>query len=237
MTVGQAPVPAVLETASDRLRIRHARYAERRRIQRELHDGLQQELVALVVKLGLVSSSLGRDPDLTRELLYELQDEVRRIIDDLRELAAGIYPSVLADAGLVAAVESCARRMSIPVAITVSGDLREARFPVVQEEAAFYFVAESLTNVLKHSGATRAMVNLSATCEALEVEVRDDGAGLPPSVGTRFGPAALRTRTEEAGGTIILGGSHDCGTTIRARFPFGRPAPEPDPTRQVINAD
>ncbi|MFC7620348.1 sensor histidine kinase [Microlunatus sp. GCM10028923] len=208
-----------VELEASRARIVQAQDAERRRIERDLHDGVQQELVALVAKLGLTRSTLRRDADRAGRLIEELQGEVVRIVDDLRELAHGIHPSVLSDEGLVAAVESSARRMPIPVTVSTSTGLRNARFPVEVEESAFYFVAESLTNVLKHARATNAAIDLVATDGSLQLEVRDNGSGLPPMVCSGSGLIALRDRIEAVGGTVRVGNAPAGGATVHARLP------------------
>lgn len=208
-----------VELEASRARIVQAQDAERRRIERDLHDGVQQELVALVAKLALTRSTLRRDTDRAGRLVEELQHEVVRIVDDLRELAHGIHPSVLSDEGLVAAVESSARRMPIPVTVSTSSGLRDARFAVDVEESAFYFVAESLTNVLKHARATKAAIDLVATNGSLQLEVRDNGSGLPPTVCSGSGLTALRDRIEAVGGSLRVGNADTGGATVHARLP------------------
>lgn len=207
------------ELDASRARIVQAQDSERRRIERDLHDGVQQELVALVAKLGLARSMLHRDVERSGDLLGELQGEAVRIVEELRELAHGIHPSVLSDEGLVAAVESSARRMPIPVAVSTSDGLRDARFAIEVEESAFYFVAESLTNVLKHARATRVAINLAATNGSLLVEVRDNGSGLPSAVRTGSGLTNLRDRIEAVGGSLRAGNGTTGGTTLSAELP------------------
>ncbi len=220
MTARPATAPAGSELVASRTRILQGRDAERRQIERALHDGVQQGIVALVAKLGLVRSMLDRDPSRTQKLIEELQVEALHIIDDLRDLAYGIYPSVLGDAGLVAAVEFNARRMPIPVTVTASTGLRETRFAVEVAESAFYVVAEALTNVLKHARATRVMINLAPASSTLEIEVQDNGVGLPASVRAGRGLTALRDRVETIGGMIKVGNVAGGGALIRARIPL-----------------
>lgn len=209
------------ELESSRNRLVQAQDAERRRIERDLHDGVQQELVALLAKLGLVRSSLVRDPVASQSLIEEVRDEAVRIVDELRELAHGIHPSVLTDEGLVSAVESSARRMPIPVRVSTTAGLRDARFAVTVEESAYYFVTEALTNVLKHAVATRAAVSLTRTDGVLEVEVRDNGTGLPAAVVAGGGPTALRDRVEAIGGSVRVGEVPGGGASVRAGLPVG----------------
>lgn len=207
------------ELEASRSRIVQAQDAERRRIERDLHDGVQQQVVALVAKLGLARSALNRDAARAGELLGEVQGEALRIVEDLRELAHGIHPSVLTDEGLVAAVESTARRMPIPVAVTANG-VRSTRYPVEVEESAYYFVSESLTNVLKHARATRAEIDLVGLHQTLVVEVRDDGTGLPPEVEAGAGLTALRDRIEAVGGTLLVHSEIGGGAVVSAVLPY-----------------
>lgn len=209
------------ELEASRARIVQAQDAERRRIEQDLHDGVQQELVAVVAKLGLARSVLRRDPGRSLVLIEELQDEAVRIVDEFRELAHGIHPSVLSDEGLVAAVESRARRMPIPAAVTAPDGLRDARFAIEVEASAYYFVSESLTNVLKHAGATKVAINLAATNGSLLVEVRDNGSGLPPAVRSGSGLTALRDRIEAVGGSLRVANGTGGGAAVHARLPSG----------------
>lgn len=195
-----------------------ARDAERRKIQQDLHDGVQQELVALVAKLSLVRSSLTHDP--ARELINEVSVAALRIIDDLRELAHGSYPSVLSDLGLVAAVETKARRIPIPESVTSSNDLRGSRLSVEFEESAYFFVAESMANVLKHAQATRVAINLAMSDRAIEIHVQDNGAGPPSSVHSGSGLTALRDRIQAVNGSITVAEATAGGAIVRARIPL-----------------
>ncbi len=207
------------ELEASRARIVQAQDAERRRIEQDLHDGVQQELVALVAKLGLARSVLSRDPGRSLQLIDELRGEAIRIVDELRELAHGIHPSVLTDEGLVAAVESSARRMPLPVAVSIPDRLRSARFAVEVEESAFYFVAESLTNVIKHAGATQVAINLAASNGSLQIEVRDNGIGLPSAVRSGSGLTSLRDRIAAVGGSVQVGRGAGPGTVVQAKLP------------------
>lgn len=208
------------ELEASRTRIVQAQDAERRRIERDLHDGVQQEVVALVAKLGMARSALNRDAARAGDLLDEVRGEALRIVEDLRELAHGIHPSVLSDEGLVAAVESTARRMPIPVAVSAAS-IRAARFPDEVEESAYYFVSESLTNVLKHARASRVAIDLTASNGSLVVEVRDNGSGLPAEVRAGAGLTAMRDRIEAVGGTVQVGNDNGGGAAIRAVLPSG----------------
>ncbi|MFC7620330.1 sensor histidine kinase [Microlunatus sp. GCM10028923] len=195
------------------------RDAERRRIQQQLHDGLQQELVALVAQLGLARSSLDRKPAAARELINEAYRAAQRIVDDLRDLVHGIYPSVLSDLGLVAAIEASVSRLPIPLAVTSSAELRTARFPLVVEESAYFFVAEALTNVIKHASATRVAVRLTRSDGTIRIQIQDDGSGLPSSVRTGFGLTALRDRIRTVNGSMTMAEAINGGAMVQARIP------------------
>ncbi|MGK5548467.1 sensor histidine kinase [Streptomyces sp. URMC 127] len=206
------------ELDASRARIVHAQDTERRRIERRLHDGIQQELVALVAKLALARSCLRRGGDIDAALTG-MQDDAYRVIDELRELAHGIHPPILTDQGLVAAVTSCARRMPIPVTVHSEEALGGVRFALDVEESAFYLVSEALTNVLKHAGATHVTIRM-ARCEGrLLVEVRDDGAGFPTETTRGSGLTGMRDRTEAVGGELTVTSGPGEGTVIRARLP------------------
>ncbi|MFI9720828.1 ATP-binding protein [Streptomyces sp. NPDC052396] len=208
------------QLAASRARIVHAQDTERRRIERRLHDGIQQELVALVAKLRLARNRLGRGGDVLAELT-EVQDDAYRVIDELREVAHGIHPPVLTDQGLVAAVASCARRMPIPVTVHSAAPLERVRLPLDVEESAFYLVSEALTNVIKHAAAGRVTVRLALDGGLLSVEVADDGVGFATGNTTAggLGLTGMRDRTEAAGGTLRIISRAGAGTTVHARLP------------------
>src|SRR5207248_4224155 len=151
--------------------------AERRRIERNLHDGAQQRLVTVSVALGLEAS---RADAAASDVLSRAQDEVEQAIAELRELARGIHPTLLRDEGLQAAVEALARRAPLPVA--VHGTVRD-RLPDPVELAAYFVVSEALTNVAKHASSTQASVLLERASGSLRVTVSDDGVG-----GARLAP-------------------------------------------------
>ncbi|MEU1673570.1 sensor histidine kinase [Streptomyces roseifaciens] len=205
------------ELDASRARIVHAQDTERRRIERRLHDGIQQELVALVAKLALARNRLHRGGDIDAALT-EVQDDAYRVIDGLRELAHGIHPPILTDQGLVAAVTSCARRMPLPVTVHSEESLGGVRFALDIEESAFYLVSEALTNVLKHAGATHVTIRIARSGGRLLVEVRDDGAGFPTETTRGSGLTGMRDRIEAVGGELTITSGTGAGTTIRARL-------------------
>jgi signal transduction histidine kinase len=200
------------EVRASRGRIVAAADDERRRIERNLHDGAQQRLVTLSVALGLQASRVDAT---TAQLLSRAQDEVEAAITEVRELARGIHPTLLRDAGLQAAVEALARRAPLPVTVqcTVRG-----RLPEPLELAAYFVVSEALTNIVKHASATEASVLLEREPAALRVTVADDGNG-----GARVEPgsglAGLADRLAALDATLSFESEAGRGTTVRANFP------------------
>ncbi|GLZ35140.1 hypothetical protein Lesp02_73270 [Lentzea sp. NBRC 105346] len=203
------------ELALSRTRIVTAQDEERRRIERDIHDGAQQQVVALIMKLRLARNQLLRGARPVGDVLDELQSDTRELLADLRELAHGIHPPVLSDRGLVAAVEARADRLPLTVTVNASPELRDRRLGPDVEGAAYFVVCEALTNVVKHSGASDAVVSLSAVDGRLEVSVQDSGVGL--GSGNGHGLTNLRDRVEALGGSLTLSGSS--GTRVLAELP------------------
>ncbi|MGX1755391.1 sensor histidine kinase [Streptomyces lydicus] len=167
----------VLELTRSRARMADAFEAERRRIERDLHDGAQQHLVALVMTLGLAELELGAaDPAAGKggELVTRARGEAKHALDELRDLIRGIHPQVLTDHGIAAAVSEVAVRCRVPVAVDVE---LAGRLPAQIEATAYFFVSEALTNVVKHSGAATAAVHGRLAAGRLSVTVTDDGTG------------------------------------------------------------
>lgn len=206
------------ELEASRTRIVQAQDTERRRIERQLHDGIQQELVALVAKLALARNQLRRGGEAAEGTLTEVREDAYRVIDELRELAHGIHPPVLTDQGLIAAVTSRARRLPIPVTVDCPPELRAARFGIDVEESAFFLVSEALTNVLKHAGASAVTVHFGLEDGELVVSVHDDGRGFRDGRGG-LGLTGMRDRAEAVGGRLRIASSPGAGTTITARLP------------------
>jgi signal transduction histidine kinase len=207
------------ELARSRTRIVAAQDAERRRIERNIHDGAQQEVVALIAKLRLARNRLDRGED-PAGLLAELQDEARELLADLRELAHGIHPPVLSDNGLVAAVEARAGRLPLEVAVRSDDRLREERLDEDVEGAAYFVVCEALTNVVKHAGARHVDVGLARVDGHLTIDVRDDGRGLRAGpAGRGMGLLGVRDRVEALGGRVHLDDDPDGGARLHAELP------------------
>lgn len=192
-----------------------AQAAELRRIERDLHDGAQARLVALSMQLGRAEQRLAEHEDAaTYELVRQARQEASAAIAELRDLARGIAPPVLADRGLTAAAEALARRS--PMSVVVESNLSDRPLPVV-ETAAYFVVAESLTNVVKHSPGASATVRLRVDRRRLHVIVRDDGRG--GAVPHGGGLSGLRSRVEALDGTLTIDSPPDGGTTIHAELP------------------
>jgi signal transduction histidine kinase len=207
------------ELSTSRVRLIAAQDAERRRIERDLHDGIQQEVVALIAGLRLARNRLSRD-QLTAEELTELQDQAREMLRDLRELAHGIHPPVLTDNGLVAALESRVSRFPLTVEIVADDGLRDERFSEDVEGTAYFLACESLTNVAKHAGTDGARVRLSRFYNLLCLAVDDSGRGFQPNGARSGGLANIRDRVEALHGRLTIESQVGTGTSIRAELPL-----------------
>ncbi|HSJ27234.1 MAG TPA: histidine kinase [Acidimicrobiia bacterium] len=199
-------------------RIVQAQEAERRRIERNIHDGAQQELVALVAKLGLARTR-ARTGALDESTLVELQSDARTILRDLREFAQGIHPSVLTDGGIVEAIEDRCGRIPIDVVVDASLEVRSSRFEDDVEGAAYFLITEALANVLKHSRAQRVRIGLVCSVTHLDMSVEDDGAGFVPADVRLRGLAGLGDRFAALGGSVSIDSRPGRGTVIGGRLP------------------
>jgi len=209
------------ELQASRARIVAAADAERRRIERNLHDGAQQRLVALAVKLRLARRLVDADPEQTRGMLDELREELKDAVEELRSLAHGIYPPLLMDQGLAAALGSAAQRATIPTRVE-AGPI--GRYPSELEAAAYFCCLEALQNAMKHAGPqATAVVGVWEEAGALRFTVRDDGTGFDPAArdgGTGF--VNMRDRLGAIGGTLRVESSPGAGTSILGTLPLGR---------------
>jgi len=206
-----------VELTRSRARIVDAYEAERRRLERDLHDGVQQRLTALIMTIGLARLELADGPAGARELAARAPDEARQTLTELRDLVRGIHPAVLADRGLGAAVEAVAERSPVPVRLDV--DLR-GRLPDPGESAAYFVVCEALANVARHSRAGLVAVTLRRTGDRLAVEVRDDGVG-GAEAGAGGGLVGLADRVAALGGQLHLSSPAGGPTLLRAELPCG----------------
>jgi len=200
------------ELRASRARLVEVADAERLRIQRNLHDGAQQRLTSVLLSLGLLRETRGLDEPLLTAAIQELATGLQEI----RELASGLHPSVLAERGLVPALEALALRAPVPVELATVPD---RRLPDPIEAAAYFVVAEALANVHKHAGASRVIVRARAHDDELVVEVIDDGVGGADEEGS--GLRGLADRVEALGGTLALDSPAGGGTRLRATVPQG----------------
>jgi signal transduction histidine kinase len=206
------------QLAASRKRLVEAAQVERRRLERNLHDGAQQRLVALSMTLRLAERQLQRDPEAAGASLARASDELADALAELRELARGLHPAVLTDLGLEAALSALTVRAPLPVALTVDLDRRP---PESYEAAAYFIVAEALTNVARYASANSATVTVRREADDLLVEVTDDGeGGADPSAGS--GLRGLTDRVEALGGRLDVQSPLGHGTTIQARLPDAR---------------
>ena len=214
------------ELFRSRARILEAGDAERRRLERNLHDGAQQRLVSLSLALRLAQNRLPEDVEGVREILSAAAAELLVALEELREIARGLHPAILSDRGLPAALDALAARSTVPVALHV---LTEERLPDKVEAALFYVAAEALTNVAKYAQATEAHVRLHLVRDAVVIEIEDDGVGgADPSRGS--GIHGLVDRVESLDGRLDVRSAPGGGTIVRAQVPVVR---EPAPAQTV----
>jgi signal transduction histidine kinase len=213
----QAEVRAQLEQVrASRARIVRAGDIERQRIERNLHDGAQQRLLALSFALRLAQSQADGNPELTAAL-GEAAQELKEALAELRELAQGLHPAILTRSGLAAAVRAAARRAPVPAEVT---EAPEERFAPDVEAAAYYVVSEALANAGKHASATGARVSIGRSGGVLRVQVADDGVGgADPAAGS--GLTGLADRVAALGGTLRVTSPPGAGTAITAELPCG----------------
>ena len=214
VTAALANVDAREQLAASRARIVEAADAARRRIERDLHDGAQQRLVSLALSLRHLESSLEPDSPALRELAVA-RAELDAALEELRELARGIHPSILTDRGLGAALAAVAGRSTVPVELDLDSC---GKLPLSVQTTAYFVVAEALTNASKHADSDRIEVRVAAGEGHTTVEVRDNGGGgAHPARGS--GLSGLTDRVSALGGTLEIESPVGVGTTIRARIP------------------
>jgi signal transduction histidine kinase len=210
-------VRLIEDLRASRQRLVAAQDEERRRIERNIHDGAQQQLVALAVKLRLADTVLGRDEERARALLAELQQDTTATLEDLRDLARGIYPPLLADQGLLPALEAQARRAAVPVEITQDGI---GRYPREVEAAVNFCALESLQNIGKYAPANEVDIDLEARDGSLHFAVRDDGVGFDERASHGSGLTNMRDRLDALGGALEVRSKPGEGTTISGWIPL-----------------
>ncbi len=210
-----AEVRAQLETVQEsRARIAAAADDERRRIERDLHDGAQQRLVALALELRSAQRQLGETDDTeVARLLSSTADELQVAVEELRELAHGIHPGILTQGGLAHALEALAARAPLPVSV----DATLERFAADVEATAYFVACEALTNAVKHADASRASIDARRENGLLVIEIEDDGRGGAAASGS--GLRGLSDRVEAHGGRLLVESNADSGTRVRGEIP------------------
>jgi signal transduction histidine kinase len=205
----------VEELERSRAAVVRAEEEERRRLERDLHDGVQARLVALALDLGMARDKLdGGDTDAARELVGEAHDEAKQTLATLRELVRGVHPAILADRGLDAALSALAARSPVPVEV----DVEAVRLPAEVESAAYFVVAEALANVAKHSGATHCDVRIRVRDGNVLVEISDDGVG-GARIGAGSGLSGLADRVEALDGSLRVASPEGGPTVVVGEIP------------------
>ena len=213
-------VRLIEELRASRRRLVAAQDAERRRLERNIHDGAQQQLVALQVKQRLVESTIERDPSKALGMMSQLQADTTGALETLRDLARGIYPPLLADQGLGAALESQARKSPVPVSVEAAG---VPRYPQDVEAAVYFCALEALNNLAKYADASRATVSLSQSDGTLTFAVSDDGVGFDSTRGSNgTGLQGMADRIDAIGGSLEIRSAPGEGTTVLGRVPVER---------------
>jgi signal transduction histidine kinase len=204
------------ELETSRARVVDAAETERRRIERDLHDGAQQRLVSLAMELGRARAKFGSDPEAAEAIVGQAHEQAKEALTELRNLVRGVHPPVLSDRGLDAALSGLAALSPVPVTVRV--DLAERPPPPV-EAIAYFVVAEALTNVAKHAKASRALVTVSRTGDLLNVAISDDGIGGASLAGR--GLSGLAARTAGIDGRLLVTSPDGGPTVIEAVLPCG----------------
>jgi signal transduction histidine kinase len=223
VTAALANADARERLAASRARIVEAGYQERRRLERDLHDGAQQEFVGAAVTLRLAREKWSSTPDKALGFVDAALERLQAGLRDLRELAAGIHPSVLSDRGLGAALQALATRSAVPVELD---PLPTERFPPAVEITAYFVVAEALTNAAKHARCQHVEVRVAVEDGCAVVEIRDDGVG-GACASNGSGLRGLADRVSALQGALEIDSPAGVGTTIRARMAL--PAPDTGP--------
>jgi len=211
-------VRLIQDLRASRQRLVAAQDEERRKLERDLHDGAQQQLVALAVQLKLARTMLERDPTTLSGMLDTLQTSAADALADLRDLARGIYPQLLADRGLAAALEAQATKSAVPTSVRNEG---VERYPREVEAAVYFTCLEALNNVAKYSEATAATVSLAQANGTLTFSVADDGVGFDPGrVERGTGLQGMADRLDAIGGDVRVRSVPGEGTTVTGSVPI-----------------
>jgi signal transduction histidine kinase len=221
---------SIAELRASRRRLVEAQDAERRKIERDLHDGAQQQLVALAIQLSVLEDAAD-DPGLVRELAPQLKSAARAALTDLRDLARGIYPPLLAEQGLLGALRAQAAKAPLPVTVEAG---TVGRYPPDTESTVYFCVLEALQNAAKHAGAARVAVAIRAAGGNLEFSVTDDGPGFDPARARRgSGLQGMTDRVAALGGTIQVRSRPGHGTVITGHLPAPGPAGPGEPANRL----
>jgi signal transduction histidine kinase len=204
------------ELAASRARIVATADETRRRIERDLHDGVQQKLVTLTLALRSLEAGMPLEREDLRARISKLGDALASALGDLSEFSQGIHPAVLSKGGLGPALRTLARRSAVPVELDLRGG--EGRLPGPIEVAAYYVVSEALANVAKHAGASAVHVNVTSETETVRLSIRDNGVG-GADLEQGSGLIGLRDRVEALGGTIEIASAADSGTSLLVTLP------------------
>ena len=208
------------EVQESRERLVLGREEDRRRIRRDLHDGLGPALGGVALRLDAAGNAVTADPERAAELVRLARAEVREALDDVRRLVHDLRPPALDDLGLEAALRQQAERLRPQVAVAVDAAGLDG-LPAAVEVAAYRIVSEALTNVVRHAGAARGTVRLEGGPTALEVSVGDDGRGIGTDVSAGVGLLSMRERAEELGGQCEVRCPEEGGTVVHAVLPYG----------------
>jgi len=215
VSLALASAQARADLIASRARLVSAGDEQRRRLERNLHDGAQQHLVSVAVKLRVAQTQLGARPEVAAKLVEESLHELGAGLEELREIARGLHPAILTEQGLRRALEALADRLPVDVEL----EAPETRLPAPVEATTYYIASEALTNVAKHSGAARAQVVVHVDGDVLRCTVTDDGRGGADPMGGG-GLVGLRDRAEAAGGSLSVVSPPGAGTVVTASLPL-----------------
>jgi signal transduction histidine kinase len=210
---------------ASRRRLVSAKEEERRRLRRDLHDGLGPKLAAVILKLDAVEAITETRPEQGRQVLAGVQRDIRETIADVRQLVYGLRPPTLDDLGLVGALGECAARFDDTAdapQISVTADQLPPTLPAAVEVAAYWIATEAMTNAVRHAGAAHCAVRVWLAADILELRITDDGRGLAPDARAGVGTTSMRERAAELGGTVTIDSRPDGqGVEVVASIPCG----------------
>jgi signal transduction histidine kinase len=206
--------------AASRARIVAAQDEERRRLERDIHDGVQQDLASLIGKLRLGITQIGVAPEQAATTIASAQDDARRTLADVRAIAQGIHPAILDDQGLVPAIAARAKHLPLEVEVIAEPDVAHRRFDRRLEGAAYFLTSEALANVVKHADATVVKISLGLDAGHLTISVADDGRGFDAAVARGSGLTNMEDRAAALGGRLDVGPDPTGGTLVVAELPL-----------------